>query len=179
MPEFVAATHRRLGLTNREARLTFDRMVRCWFSPARVRYDQFARALLEGDARVATRCLAEVTRACVSSFDSGTRPSEASEPERFYHGLVLGLLASLRGRYSVESNRESGFGRYDVALVPTDGAQGTDPAVVMEFKVFDDWDEETLEDTVARAHAQIEERAYVAGLVSRDIAFRGKEVLVG
>ena len=189
VPEFVAATPRRLGLTNREVRLTFDRMVRGWFSPARVRYDQFARALLEGDARVATRCLAEVTRACVSSFDSGTRPSEASEPERFYHGLVLGLLASLRGRYSVESNRESGFGRYDVALVPTDGAQGTDPAVVTEFKVFDDWDEETLADTVARAHAQIEQKAYVAGLVSRGIAperirtygiaFRGKEVLVG
>ena len=189
VPRDLVHTKRRLRLTNLEVEATFDRMVRGWFSPARVRYDQFARALLEGDARVATRCLAEVTRACVSSFDSGTRPSEASEPERFYHGLVLGLLASLRGRYAVESNRESGFGRYDVALVPTDGAQGTDPAVVMEFKVFDDWDEETLADTVARAHEQIEEKAYVAGLVARGIAeerirtygiaFRGKEVLVG
>ena len=70
---------------------------------------------------------------------------------------MLGLLAHLRGRWSVESNRESGFGRYDVALVPTDGTTGTDPAVVMEFKVFDDWDEETLADTVARAHDQIDE----------------------
>ena len=127
--------------------------------------------------------------ACSTSFDSGTHPSEHSEPERFYHGLVLGLLAHLRGRWSVESNRESGFGRYDVALVPTDGAAGTDPAVVMEFKVFDDWDEQTLEDTVARARQQIEDRAYAAGLVERGIAperirtygiaFRGKEVLVG
>jgi hypothetical protein len=189
VPEFVATTPRRLRLTNHEVELSFDRMVRGWFSPARVRYDQFARALLGGDARVATRCLADVTRACVSSFDAGTRPSEASEPERFYHGLVLGLLASLRGRWSVESNRESGFGRYDVALVPTDGRDGADPAVVMEFKVFDDYDEETLSDTVARARAQIEEKAYVAGLVARGIAperirtygiaFRGKEVLVG
>ena len=189
VPEFVATTPRRLRLTNHEVELSFDRMVRGWFSPARVRYDQFARALLGGNARVATRCLADVTRACVSSFDAGTRPSEASEPERFYHGLVLGLLASLRGRYSVESNRESGFGRYDVALVPTDGRDGADPAVVMEFKVFDDYDEETLSDTVARARRQIEEKAYVAGLVARGIAperirtygiaFRGKEVLVG
>ncbi len=188
VPEFVATTPRRLRITNKEIEITFDRMARGWFSPARVRYDQFARALLEGDARVATRCLAEVTRACVSSFDAGTHPS-TSELERFYHGLVLGLLAYLRGCWSVESNRESGFGRYDVALVPTDGTGGTDPAVVMEFKVFDPYDEQTLADTVVRARKQVEERGYVAGLVERGIApgrirtygiaFRGKEVLVG
>ena len=139
--------------------------------------------------RVATRCLADVTRACVSSFDAGTHPSGASEPGRLYHGLVLDLLAHLRGRWSVESNRESGFGRHDVALVPTDGTTGTDPAVVMELKVFDDWDEETLADTVDRARRQIDEKGYVAGLVERGIAperiraygiaFRGREVLVG
>ena len=140
-------------------------------------------------ARVATRCLADVTRACVSSFDAGTHPSGASEPGRLYHGLVLGLLASLRGRRSVESDRESGFWRHDVAPVPTDGTTGTDPAVVMELKAFDDWDEETLADTVARARRQTDEKGYVAGLVERGIAperiraygiaFRGKEVLVG
>jgi hypothetical protein len=89
----------------------------------------------------------------------------------------------------VESNRESGRGRYDVALVPTDGAAGTDPAVVMELKVFDPRREEALSDTVARARAQIDDKGYVAGLVARGIAperirtygvaFRGKEVLVG
>mgnify|MGYP002623297357 CR=1 FL=1 len=188
VPRFVTREPRPLRLTNLEVRETFDRMAEGWFARAGARYGQFERAVLSGDARVATRCLADVTRACMSSFDSGTRPS-GSEPERFYHGLVLGLLASLRGRYSVESNRESGFGRYDVALVPACGAAGTDPAVVMEFKVFDPYDEETLADTVARARAQIEERAYVAGLVARGIdesrirtygiAFRGKEVLVG
>ena len=95
----------------------------------------------------------------------------------------------MRGRWSVESNRESGWGRYDVALVPTDGAAGNDPAVVMEFKVFDPDEEATLADTVDRARAQIEDKAYVADLVARGIAperirtygiaFRGKEVLVG
>ena len=89
----------------------------------------------------------------------------------------------------MESNRESGFGRYDVALVPTDGANGTDPAVVMEFKIFDPDEEQTLADTVARARTQIDEMGYVDGIVSRGInpkririygiAFRGKELLVG
>ena len=102
---------------------------------------------------------------------------------------MLGLLAHLRGRWSVESNRESGYGRYDVALVPARGASGADPAVVMEFKVFDPRHEQTLADTVGRARRQIDEKGYAAGLVERGIAperirtygiaFRGKEVLVG
>jgi len=188
-PKRPGKEKRPLKLTNYEVELTFDDMVVGWFSNALEDYNEFTRAILAGDAQLATRCLADVTVACVSSFDSGTRPSEKSEPERFYHGLVLGLLASLRGRYSVESNKESGFGRYDVALVPTSGAVGTDPAVVMEFKVFDPASEETLNDTVSRARQQIEGRAYVAGLIERGIsrerirtfgiAFRGKEVLVG
>ena len=189
VPEFVATTPRRLRLTNKEVRIGFDRMVEGWFDAAATDYGEFADALLAGDAEGMGDYLSEVVLACASSFDSATRPSERSEPERFYHGLVLGLLVRLRGRYSVESNRESGYGRYDVALVPADGAAGTDPAVVIEFKVFDRRREQTLADTVARAHAQIEERAYVAGLVARGIAperirtygiaFRGKEVLVG
>ena len=188
VPEFVATTPRRLRLTNKEVRICFDRMAEDWFGEAEADFDDFAAALLQGDARGATRALADVTLYCMSSFDGAHRPAER-EPERFYHGLVLGLLAHLRGRWSVESNRESGFGRYDVALVPTDGAAGTDPAVVMEFKVFDPDEEATLKDTVARAKAQIEEKSYVSSLVTRGItpgrirtygiAFRGKEVLVG
>ncbi len=189
VPEFVATTPRRLRLTNREVELSFDRMVEGWFGEAEADYGEFADALLAGDAEAMGDYLGEVVLACASSFDSATRPSERSEPERFYHGLVLGLLVRLRGRYSMESNRESGFGRYDVALVPTDGAAGSDPAVVIEFKVFNPRREQTLEDTVASARQQIEERRYVAGLVERGIAperirtygiaFRGKEVLVG
>jgi hypothetical protein len=189
VPEFPEDEPRRLRLTNREVRRSFDRMVEGWFGEAGAEYDRFCRAVLAGDAETMEDYLAEVTLACASSFDSATRPTERGEAERFYHGLVLGLLVKLRGRYAVESNRESGFGRYDVALVPTDGAAGTDPAVVMEFKVFNPRREQTLEDTVASAHKQIEEKRYVAGLVERGIeperirtygiAFRGKEVLVG
>jgi hypothetical protein len=188
VPKDVVHTPRRLALTNLEVEATFDRMVEGWFDGAFADYGDLAEALLSGDAEGATDSLAEVTLACMSSFDGAAKPAER-EPERFYHGLVLGLLASLRGRWSVESNRESGRGRYDVALVPTDGTSGSDPAVVMEFKVFDRRRERTLEDTVARARAQIADKRYVAGLVARGIAeprirtygiaFRGKEVLVG
>ena len=188
VPEDVVYTPRPLELTNREVQVTFDRMVKGWFQDASDDYDDLCTAILAGDAETATDCLAEVVYACASSFDVAGRPSRRSAPERFYHGLVLGLLAKLRGRYSVESNRQSGYGRYDVALVPTDGATGTDSAAVIEFKVFDPRHEETLEDTCARALAQIEDKRYVAGLVERGISrerihvygmgFRGKECLV-
>ncbi len=186
---------RELAVTNHEVMLFFDDMVRGWFGEAGSSYNRFTRALLSGDVDAMNGYLSEVVRACVSSFDAGTHPSEYGEPERFYHGLVLGMLVELRGRYAVESNRESGYGRLDVALVPcgsaTQGgpvAQG-DPAVILEFKVFDPRCEGSLEDTVRRAHEQIEGKAYRTSLVERGvdparihaygIAFRGKDVLVG
>jgi hypothetical protein len=188
VPVDVVHTPRRLKLTNLEVGATFDRVVESWFGDVSEDYGEFAHALLAGDADLATDCLQEVALACMSSFDGGTRSAE-SEPERFYHGLVLGLLARLRGRWAVESNRESGRGRYDVALIPVNGASGVDPAALIEFKVFDPRREKTLEDTVARAKAQIKDKAYVTGLVERGIeieririygiAFRGKDVLVG
>ena len=189
VPLDVVHTPRPLRLTNREVESTFDRLVQGWFAEAGSNYNRFVAALLAGDAEAMGDYLGNVVLVCASSFDSATHPSPRSEPERFYHGLVLGLLVGLRGRYAVESNRESGYGRYDVMLVPNDGAEGTDPAIILEFKVFDARHEETLADTVARARAQIEERAYTTALVERGIvperihaygiAFRGKEVLVG
>ena len=83
-----------------------------------------------------------------SSFDTGNHPSKRSQPERFYHGFVLGLLVELRDSYDVRSNRESGYGRYDIMLVPHDQKNN---AIVMEFKVHEADEEETLEDTVQAA----------------------------
>ena len=185
VPKYVSQP-RELAVTNHEVMLFLDEMVEGWFAPATSSYGRFTRALLAGDLDAMNAYLADVVRACVSSFDAGTQASGRAEPERFYHGLVLGMLVELRGRYTVESNRESGYGRFDVALVPRDAS---DPAVVLEFKVQDVRREKTLEDTVRRAHEQIEERAYRVGLVERGIdpgrihaygiAFCGKDVLVG
>lgn len=128
----------------------------------------------------------DVALATFSSFDSGKIASERTQPERFYHGFVLGLLVEVRDRYSVRSNRESGFGRYDVMLIPKNEK---DNAVIMEFKVHDPDSEKTLEDTVKSALDQIREKKYDAELQEQGIsqerirhygfAFEGKKVLIG
>lgn len=181
-----ASQPRTLAVTNHEVMQFLDKMVKKWFSAASSSYNRFTRALLSANLDDMNAYLSEVVQACVSSFDAGARPSAQSEPERFYHGLVLGMLVELRGRYSVESNRESGYGRFDVALVPHNAA---DPAFILEFKVMDSRRESSLEDTVRRAHEQIDARSYRSALVERGIprerihaygiAFKGKNVLVG
>lgn len=121
-----------------------------------------------------------------SFFDTGRNPS-ITEPERFYHGFVLGLIVDLSRRYTITSNRESGFGRYDVMLEPRNPAQ--DDAIILEFKVLDEYDEKDLRDTVASALQQIEDRNYSAALLQKGFpenrirkygfAFQGKQVLIG
>jgi len=97
-----------------------------------------------------------------SSFDSGNHPSEETQPERFYHGFVLGMVVNLADRFKVRSNRESGYGRYDVMIEPLDR---TEKAFIFEFKILDADDEEkTLEDTLSNARRQIDEKNYEAEL---------------
>ena len=100
---------------------------------------------------------------------------------------MLGLIVELADRYTVTSNRESGYGRYDVVLEPLHKEE--DDAVILEFKVYDEEDEETLQDTVQSALAQIEEKQYGLALTAKGIAperirkygfaFEGKKVLIG
>ncbi len=107
-----------LKLTNREVRIMFEQMTEDWFREYTPSYGRFVKALPAGNLREMNRYMNRVALGTFSFFDSGNRPSEKSEPERFYHGFVLGLLVELRGRYAITSNRESGFGRYDVLLEP-------------------------------------------------------------
>ena len=176
-----------LALTNQEVKMCFEDMVERWFDAADEEYGEFTSALLRGDLENMNYYMNEVSLATFSSFDTGTHPSGRSQPERFYHGFVLGLIVDLKERYHILSNRESGLGRYDVILEPMDKAK--DDAIILEFKVKDPKKEASLEDTVASALDQIRDKHYARSLMDRGIpedrihcygfAFEGKMVLIG
>jgi hypothetical protein len=175
----------RLQLTNYEVERMFRNMVLDWFDTEDNSYNDFIKALLLDDLDAMNEYMNRVCESVFSSFDTGKHPSR-TEPERFYHGFVLGLMVDLQGRYSITSNRESGFGRYDVMLEPL---KKEDPAIIIEFKVFNQRREQTLEDTLRAALYQIEEKQYERTLLDKGIdaarirrygfAFEGKMVLIG
>lgn len=173
-----------LKLTDFEVQVMFRRMVRNWFAPAASSYNGFLCAFLEGDVEAMNVFINRVARGTFSFFDTAGDPEHA-EPEKFYHGFVLGMMVELSDKYRLTSNRESGFGRYDIMLMPY---RDDLDAAVMEFKVFNPRKEKTLEDTAENALKQIEEKEYVTELEENGIpaerirkygfAFRGKEVLI-
>ena len=175
-----------LALTNYEVKLMFENMVSDWFGVTEAEYQEFVSALLLGDLDAMNEYMNRITVEIFSSFDTGKRVSAKAQPERFYHGFVLGLLVDLRSRYVLTSNRESGFGRYDIMLEPKNPQK--DVAIIIEFKVFNARREKNLEDTVKAALAQIEEKQYAASLLAKGIAedriykygfaFEGKNVLI-
>lgn len=128
----------------------------------------------------------DISNTLFSSFDTGKNPSGKAQPERFYHGFVLGMMTELTGQYLISSNQESGFGRYDIMLEPM--KPGED-AFIIEFKAVHTKRGETLEDAVRAALKQMEDNQYEALLVSRGIsrnrirkygfAFQEKTVLIG
>ena len=176
-----------LKLTNYEVEQMFGTMIERWFGGADVPYNEFINAMLNGDIESMNEYMNRVTRGVISYFDTGKTPSD-EEPERFYHGLVLGLMVEQVDNYILNSNRESGYGRYDIMLEPIDKTNEKYPGIVIEFKVINPRKENTLEETVAAALKQIEEKNYDAELIKRGVkeenihhygfAFRGKEVLI-
>lgn len=173
-----------LELTNFEVKSMFRGMIRKWFASARSDYNDFVKALLMDDVRAMNTYMNRIALQTFSYFDIGKNPSR-EEPERFYHGFVLGMMVDLADRYVITSNRESGFGRYDVML---ESRSGEEDSMIIEFKVQDE-EEKELSDTVQEALEQIENRCYISNLMAKGIpqkrirkygfAFCGKKVLIG
>ncbi len=174
-----------LVLTNKEVRIMFSQMIKGWFADRTPAYNDFIKALLMGDRKAMNTYMNRTALATFSYFDTGKKPSEETEPERFYHGFVLGLMVELAERYQITSNRESGFGRYDVLLLPK---EKKDDGIILEFKVRDPEEEKDLEETALEALEQIERMKYdtvlTAGGVAAEkirkygFAFEGKSVLI-
>lgn len=174
-----------LALTNFEVKLMFQEMVRGWFAGAEENYNDFIQAFLQNDIDAMNEYMNRITRTVFRYFDTAGDTS-GEEPERFYHGFVLGLLVELQNQYFLHSNRESGFGRYDVML---EQKNRNDSAYILEFKVRNRRKETTLEETLASAKQQIQEKQYATELIARGIeenrihmygfVFEGKQVLIG
>lgn len=188
-PKDAAASNQNyhLSLTNHEVDVMFRRMIDGWFKKYTPNYNAFVKALLADDVRAMNHYINRIALETFSFFDTGKGPSASAEPERFYHGFVLGLMVDLQDKYHITSNRESGFWRYDIMLEPVEIGQSD--AIILEFKVIDPEPEADLNATVNSALEQIRHKQYDAQLLARGFrpdqiraygfAFQGKQVLIG
>ena len=188
-----------LKLTNLEVERMFEVMIEQWFGEEKFNYNNFVKSLLNGDIESMNEYMNRVTRGVISYFDTGKTPSDeeperlascydcrgvangsslnccsnlyamTEKSSHFYHGLVLGLMVDQVDNYILSSNRESGFGRYDIMLEPIDKNNEKLPGIVIEFKVFNQKKEDTLEETVENALRQIKEKDYDAELIKRGV----------
>lgn len=177
-----------LSLTNFEVKKMFEKMIDNWFKTRDDSSSEFVGALLKGDLEAMNYYINEITANIFSCFDVAGKEESRIRPENFYHGFVLGLMVDQSENYIITSNRESGFGRYDIMLEPIDKNNDKYPGIIIEFKVINSRKENSLEETVKAALNQIEEKNYDAELIKLGVnkenihhygfAFKGKEVLI-
>lgn len=167
-------------IPNEEVRIFYETLIEKWFQDTMTnqKYELMLSMLTTGEIEIFSGIFEEFVRNNLSYFDvSGT------EPERVYHAFVLGMLISLSEKYEVKSNKESGYGRYDVMIVPRDTSK---IGIIMEFKKIDTFLKTTIEEATIAALKQIDDMKYSDELVNRGIkdiikiaiVFKGKEIKI-
>lgn len=169
-----------LKVPNKEVYTFYRNIIKKWFleSISSTKYNAMIKALITGDIKIFEYILKEFVLNSISYFDIGGK-----EPEKVYHAFVLGMLISLSDDYYVKSNKESGYGRYDVMLVPKEVSK---LAIIIEFKKISDFSKDTMEEATEEALKQIKDMNYraeltegnVENIIELAIVFRGKEVKV-
>lgn len=172
--------HCELKIPNEEVHIFYENLIVKWFKESLTseRYNIMLKALVSGDVELFSGFFRKFVVNNLSYFDVS-----GEEPEKVYHAFVLGLLVSLADKYEVKSNKESGYGRYDVMIIPKDASK---LGIIIEFKKIDDFMDKTIEAATKEALEQIEEKNYQAELLERNvnnilklaIVFKGKEVKV-
>ena len=168
----------KVKIPNYEIKFLFQNIIREWFNDKVIgnNLNTILKDLVTLNLKEFEKKFQVLVRQMFSFMDVGENTAE-----NFYHAFVLGMLVGLKDSYYVKSNRESGFGRYDIMLEPKDKNGNS---FVMEFKVLEDAEEKTIEDTIENAKKQIKERRYSEDLEERGytkitkmvFAFKGKEV---
>ncbi|VYU06031.1 AAA family ATPase [Clostridium butyricum] len=169
-----------LKIPNEEVKIFYENLIVKWFKESLTsqNYNIMLKALITKDVEVFGGFFERFVLNNVSYFDvSGT------EPEKVYHAFVLGMIVSLNNEYEVKSNKESGYGRYDVMLIPRDSSK---LGIIIEFKKIDDFMKKSIETGIQEALKQIEENKYEAELIDRGvddilklaIVFKGKKVKI-
>ncbi|MFO7862628.1 MAG: PD-(D/E)XK nuclease domain-containing protein, partial [Salinivirgaceae bacterium] len=150
----------KIEIPNNELRIIYQDVIKKWFDDTvgSSDLDAMLKALLSADIPLFTRILSKFVTESLSYFHL---PKKTKEVERVYQAFLLGMLINLRDEYDITSEKESGYGRYDIAIIPKDKSRN---AIIMELKSIDDFNEETTEQALDSALKQIEDRQYEAAL---------------
>ncbi len=169
-----------LSIPNIEVKFMYQKMIEEWQGESYIasEYNEMLKALINFDYEVFEEIFIDYVEKSLSYFDVS-----GEEPERVYHSFVLGMLVSLNNTHYVLSNRESGYGRYDVMVIPKDISR---PGIIIEFKRARKTNKKAIEQLIEEAKTQIEEKKYETELLNRGITnikklvivFKGKEVCV-
>jgi len=169
-----------LKIPNKEVLIFYKNLIEKWFQDTMTnqKYEEMLTNLVTGDIENFGYAFEEFVMNNLSYFDVSGK-----EPEKVYHAFVLGMLVSISNTHEVKSNKESGFGRYDVMIIPKNASK---IGIIIEFKKINVLSKETIDQGTLKALEQIEDMKYeqelasggITDIIKLAIVFKGKEVKI-